>query len=378
MTTDFSYTLAKPNPLQKGDKVAIVSLSFGVLGEPFCEHSLKIGIQNLKNLGLIPVFMPNALKGIEFIKNNPKARAEDLKLTFYDDSIKAIVCAIGGNDGYLLAPYLLGDEDFACHIRKYPKIFMGFSDSTLHHLMLYQLGLATFYGQAFLTDLAEVGYSDVADLGSERLTADMLPFSKQAFEMLFGISAPFALPSSTVWYDERQTHDRTQVGVRRTEYSEMHGVETLHQYETAVRGELLGGCVQSLYNILSGDRFDEQKDICDKWQVFPTRSSWRGKILFLETSEADTSPQKLAQMLDTILATGIKELVNGVLIGKPQNNHYYDEYKAVYQEAFDGVPTLYNLNFGHAYPRLILPYGATVQMDTNAKVSVISDIFAKT
>lgn len=83
-------------------------------------------------------------------------------------------------------------------------------------------------------------------------------------------------------------------------------------------------------------------------------------------------------MLDTILATGIKQLVNGTLIGEPQNNHYYDEYKAVYQEAFDGVPALYNLNFGHAYLRLILPYGATVQMDTNAEVSVISDVFTKT
>lgn len=186
--------------------MAIVNLSFGVLGKSFCEHSLRIGIQNLKNLGLIPVFMPNALKGIEFIKNNPKARTEDLKLAFYDDSIKAVVYAIGGNDGDLLDPYLLGDKDFACYIRRHPKIFIGLSDSTLHHLILYQLGLAIFYGQAFLTDLAEVDYSDLADLDSEHLKADMLPFSNQAFEMLFGALVPFALPSSTIWYDERQIH----------------------------------------------------------------------------------------------------------------------------------------------------------------------------
>lgn len=40
--------------------------------------------------------MPNALRGIEYLKNHPEARAQDLKDAFYDKSIKAIICAIGG------------------------------------------------------------------------------------------------------------------------------------------------------------------------------------------------------------------------------------------------------------------------------------------
>ena len=51
--------------LRKGDRVAIVSLSSGMLGEPFCSHNIEIGTGRLRAYGLEPVFMPNALKGIE-------------------------------------------------------------------------------------------------------------------------------------------------------------------------------------------------------------------------------------------------------------------------------------------------------------------------
>lgn len=74
----------KPKALKDGDKVAIVSLSFGIMGEDFCKHELEIGIRRLKELGLEPVFMDHALKGIEYLKQNPKVRAEDLKQAFMD------------------------------------------------------------------------------------------------------------------------------------------------------------------------------------------------------------------------------------------------------------------------------------------------------
>src|SRR5699024_11383488 len=39
-------------------------------------------------------------------------RAEDLKAAFRDDSIKGVICAIGGDDTYRLLPYLLEDQEF--------------------------------------------------------------------------------------------------------------------------------------------------------------------------------------------------------------------------------------------------------------------------
>ena len=42
----------------------------------------------------------SSLKGLDFIKEHPEARAEDLIQAFSDDSIDMILCAIGGNDTY--------------------------------------------------------------------------------------------------------------------------------------------------------------------------------------------------------------------------------------------------------------------------------------
>lgn len=72
--------MIKPKPLQKGDKVAIVSLSRGLLGMPFCKHELDLGIKRLKEWGLVPVIMPNALKDIKYLEEHPEARASDLFL----------------------------------------------------------------------------------------------------------------------------------------------------------------------------------------------------------------------------------------------------------------------------------------------------------
>lgn len=46
------------------------------------------------------------MKGIDFLKNNPELRVDDLLIAFEDDSIDMILCAIGGEDTYRLAPYL--------------------------------------------------------------------------------------------------------------------------------------------------------------------------------------------------------------------------------------------------------------------------------
>ena len=93
--------------LRRGDKVAIVSLSSGMLGEEYCSHNIEIGVRRLREYGLEPVFMPNALKGVEYLKNHPEARAADLKSAFLDDTIAGIICAIGGDDTYRLLPYLM-------------------------------------------------------------------------------------------------------------------------------------------------------------------------------------------------------------------------------------------------------------------------------
>ncbi len=141
-------------------KIGIVSLSSGILGESFIQHELNIGLERLKQYGIEVDFLPNALKGMDFIKNHPECRAQDLLTAFTDDSIDMILCAIGGEDTYRLLPHLFENNELEKAANQ--KIFLGFSDTTMNHFMLYKAGIKTFYGQAFLPDICELSKKNVA------------------------------------------------------------------------------------------------------------------------------------------------------------------------------------------------------------------------
>ena len=123
-------------------KIGIVSLSSGIMGEDFVKHELKIGLDRLKEYGVEVEFLPHALKGMEYIKNNPQKRAEDLIAAFKDDSVDMILCAIGGDDTYRLIPYLFDNDELKKVVKQ--KIFLGFSDTTVNHFMLNKVGIKTF------------------------------------------------------------------------------------------------------------------------------------------------------------------------------------------------------------------------------------------
>ena len=56
--------MIKPKMLERGDKVAMVSLSSGSIGEPECIHKYHIAKKRLEEeFGLELVPMPNSLKG---------------------------------------------------------------------------------------------------------------------------------------------------------------------------------------------------------------------------------------------------------------------------------------------------------------------------
>ncbi len=299
---------------------------------------------------LEPCFMPNALNGIADLEAHPEKRAEDLKAAFKDTTISAIFCAIGGIDGFKLFPYLMEDPEFKELVRTSPKIFMGFSDTTNHHLMFHRLGMQSFYGPAFLTDFAEMDH-------------EMLPYTQCHLQMLFW-QEPLTIRSSEVWYEERETFSPDQLGTSRNVHQETHGFELLQGPEE-FSGKLLGWCIESLYEMLVGGRFPDQKLIYDNYQIFPTLEERKGKILFIETSEERSTPEFYAQMLKLFKEKGIFDQINGILVGKPQNENSYEEYKQVLREVIDDpdLSILYNVNFGHAYPRCILPYGAAISYD---------------
>ena len=77
--------MIKPKRLSKGDKVAIVSLSRGMLGEEKFVHKYHLAKERLeRDYNLEVVAMPNALKGMDYLDKHPEARAEDLMNAFAD------------------------------------------------------------------------------------------------------------------------------------------------------------------------------------------------------------------------------------------------------------------------------------------------------
>lgn len=344
-----------PKALSVGDKVAIVSLSSGMLGEKYCRHNLILGERRLREYGLVPTFMPNSLKGVKYLKEHPEERAKDLKTAFIDDSIKGIVCAIGGDDTYSLLPYLMEDIEFVEKVRKNPKLFTGFSDTTVNHFMFYKFGMTSYYGPCFICDLGE-------------MEKEMLPYTKLAFEGYLKGKEKKEIVPSEIWYEERTDFSKTAMGSNRISHKETRGYEIL-QGNGSFCGKLLGGCVESIYEILTGSRYGKEAIICEKYSIFPSIEEWKGSILFLETCEEKPTPEMLKEELGILKEKGIFDVVNGLIIGKPQDETYYEEYKSVYIEAINNkeLPILYNVNFGHALPRCVLPYGIQAKVDMEAK-----------
>lgn len=356
----------KPQKLNKGDKVAIVSLSRGILGMPYCAHQLELALKRLEEMDLVPVIMPNALKDINYLAEHPEAKASDLKQAFMDPEIKAILCAIGGDDTYKTIPFLMEDEEFKEAVRNNPKIFTGFSDTTNNHLLLNRLGLSTFYGPSILNDIAE-------------LDNEMLPYTREYFDKFFKDEPSFEITSSPIWYEERTSFGEDELGKPRVTHTEEHGYETLNG-SGIVTGKLYGGCLESIYDDLTGSRYGDEAEVYRKYKIFPTDDEWKEKILFIETSEEQPSPENLEKMLMELKRNNILGLVRGIIVGKPQNEAHYDEYKEVYKKVFSDLntPVLFNLNFGHSYPRCILPYDAETTVDyDNKRVIINTPIFEK-
>ena len=142
--------MIKPKKLKKGDKVAIVSLSSGLAGEAMFRHRYELGKKRLEQLGFNVVTMKNALKGIEYLYNHPEKRVEDFMEAILDKDIKGIICNIGGDDTIRLLPYI----DFKA-IANNPKVFMGYSDTTINHFIMQKAGVVSYYGPVVMTDFAE-------------------------------------------------------------------------------------------------------------------------------------------------------------------------------------------------------------------------------
>ena len=335
--------MIKPKKLKRGDTIAIVSLSSGMAGDKLFKHRYLQGKKRLEEVfGLKVVTMPNALKRSDYLNKHPELRAQDFMDALKDKNIKGIICNIGGDDAIRLLPYI--DFDI---IKNNPKLFMGYSDTTVNHFMMYKAGVTSYYGPAVMTEFAE--------------NYEMHAYTKKYIEeVLFQNLENITIASSPYWTSEFLDWQNEKYDFQKRKMQiEEHGYEIL-QGKGTFEGELLGGCID-VFPIISATK------------IWPLKEEWKNKILFLETSEEELEPRYLKYYLRNLIAQGIIAEINGLIVGKPQNEKYYEEYKKIYKTMISeeakrpDLPILYNVNIGHTAPICIFPFGQKILVDLNKK-----------
>lgn len=337
--------LIKPERLKPGDTVASVSLSWGGAGDPEINWRYLLGKKRLEDIfGLKVVEMSTTLKGSEYVYSHPEERAKDLMDAFKDPEIRGIFSCIGGDDSIRMLPYI----DYES-IRKNPKVFIGYSDTTITHLICHKAGISSFYGASILAEMAE-------NVEMHQYTVDWIK------KCIFENDVIGRIKHSELWTSERLPWEEGNMDIKR-KLLPNNGYELL-QGEGTVVGRLLGGCVEVL-------------EMAKGTEVWPDLETFNSSILFLETSEDMPSPENLLYALRNYGAQGILKRINGMIFGKPYHNKYYDEYKEVIIKALkeyslESLPVLYNLSFGHTSPMIVLPYGALAEVDcTQSTFSIL-------
>ena len=331
----------KPKILRPGSRIAAISLSWG--GPGTFPYRYEIGKRQFEEeFGVTVIETEHALRDADWLSKNPKARADDLMAAFADETIDGIISTIGGEDSIRTLPYL--DLDL---IRDNPKVFMGFSDTTISQATCFKAGIVSFYGPSFMAGFAENG--------------GMLPYMVDSVRRTLFSAEPVGViePNRTRWTVEDLPWENPENQSIRRKLTPCTGWK-FHQEAGVVEGQLFGGCVEVLDWLRGTDHF-------------PATSNLQGAVLFLETSEEAPPASFLKRFVRCLAAMGILEGLGGILLGRPGGGvdpHTFREYEdalcqAVREEyGLKDLPIVTNMDFGHTDPMFVIPIGMKVRIDS--------------
>lgn len=325
-------SLIKPKKLKSGSKIAVVSPSWG--GPATHPHRYLAGKNQLEKAFNVTVTeMPHTLKDAAWIHNNPKARAEDLMMAFEDSSIDGIIASIGGDDSIRLLPFL--DLDI---IKNNPKVFMGYSDTTILHFACFKAGLSSFYGPSIMAGFAE--------------NSGIFDYMHNAVRKTIFSNEPVGdIPAAEMWTVEHLDWADPKNQLQKRHLQKSSGRRLL-QGEGQVSGHLIGGCVDVFPMILGTS-------------LWPDLSAFDKAIFFVETSEEAPNVDDIKRIFRNLGVQGILERLSGILIGRPGGQvtdlfRYDGAILDVVANEFGlkNLPILAQMDFGHTDPMFVIPYGA--------------------
>lgn len=331
----------KPQKLKRGDKVAILSPSWG--GPSMFPKIYEKGLENLRELGLQIKEYPTARADAKYLYENPKARAEDVNNAFADNEVKGIISTIGGDDSIRILPYL--DKET---IKNNPKFLLGYSDTTILTTFCNRLGLVTFNGPSIMAGFSQIKAEKESFKKhlEDFLLKDFTEYKYNPYEYYFNNYPDWKDPLSV---------GKVSNPIKNTGWRWLQG-------SGVVNGELFGGCIEVL-EFLKGTDFWFNTDF------------WNNKILFFETSEEKPSISQVKHMLRNYGMQGVFNKINAVLFGRARD--YSDEEKQQLDEIIMSVVSnefgksdlliVSNMDFGHTDPQFILPLGIKAELSFNDK-----------
>ncbi len=333
--------MIKPRTLRPGDRVAAISLSRG--WPSVYPRAYQDGKRQLQEaFGVEVVESRHALADIHWLAEHPEARAADLIEVLKDPTIQGIVSTIGGDDSIRMLPFL----DYSV-IRQNPKVFLGYSDSTVTHFAFLKAGVISFYGPSLMAGFDENG--------------GLPPYMAESVRQVLFAPSPSVLisPNSDGWTIESWEWANEERNAMRRKLRPCSGWKWL-QGRGQHRGRLIGGCLDVM-------------DWLRGTMLWPEPAQWRNSILFLETSEDQPSPTLVTYMLRSLVATGALNEVRGILYGRPYGDEtsfqaYDDALLRVLAElGLRSLPVITRMDFGHTDPKFTLPIGVAAEIDCDLR-----------
>lgn len=339
-----------PRRLEKGSKVAIVSIS-SAAGHSFpgVYSWGKTQIQN--ELGLEVIEMPNALVSPDDQSRNLDLRLSDLYKALEDPKIDGIIATIGGDDTIRLLKRIDLKK-----IQDNPKPFCGMSDNTVIHFMFHKAGVRSYYSPTVMFGIADAG--------------GINPYTKDSFQRTLMQTDPIGFLEpyrglKPAEYLPWNNPEMMKYPVKSLPATEWDWVAS----NTKAQGRLFGGCVEVISPSIMGT------------SLWPNNSMfWDDKVLFLEWSRELADPNFARWFFQNLAAQGILDRIQGLIIGR----HHFTvgaEDAAKIKSAILGVihgeegkfdlPICLDVDFGHTLPMLTLPYGALLEINTKERTLCI-------
>ena len=339
----------KPNRLEKGDKVAIVSpsrLSASVFPKLF-----KLGVDNIRRFfELDPIISPHATLSIEQGYLHPELRAQDLNRAFESREIKGIISAIGGDESIRILPYL--DEQV---ITGSPKFFCGFSDCTTITAYLARNRVCSIYGGAVMA-----GFAQMHNFPREFA----LYWRKIMFEDSTGLKMRRFPAYSEGYPDWAKSGSNGSINKLKKSYGWNWSVGD------SMSGRIFAANIE-VFDWLRGTPF------------FPQKSVFDDAILLLETSEEMPLPITVERLVRNLGIGGILERINGLAFGRfrcytsGQRNDVMKRVGRVLSTEFglSETPLMEGIDFGHTDPYFPIPVGVRARI-ANDEIELLES-FAK-